>query len=176
MGFQSGDALKYGKAIERLKEDYSVEDLFFYLKRGLPVVLVLLVLSFIVLALGDNRIKTSYLLDNSTRLDHVQDNQMGTLIVHNQEPYPVFYRPESLEACIYTSSEEAPMIVDIELDERLHLSSNGIETVDLSIDIPEDELSRSNIGGLKAVERRPRCPVRSEPKIVVRQKTAEETR
>ena len=125
----------------------------------------------LLLALMTSGGTESYLLlDNTTRLEYVEDNSPGSLYVESSSPLPTYYRAPEYEACIYTSENSSPLIVPVETQSSFFFAGQRIKDSDLMVSIPEENLSAEGINQELEVEGRERCPIRSNPKIVVREK------
>lgn len=131
--------------------------------------LIVIVLTGFLATTGDN-VRSSELIDNSTQLEHINDNKIGSVILRNTRPYPVLYQPKQLKACVYTSNNRTPLILDIEKEDYLLMQGNEVRNIDVNISIPENKLSWPRIDQELTIEKHRRCPTRSSPKMVLVEK------
>lgn len=106
-------------------------------------------------------------LDNTTKLEYIDGNSVGSMIVSSGSPIPMVYKEPDMEACLYTSKDRAPVIVPVKV-EKPGLISPGITEIRLSVDLPEESLEDRNYDQNFSIESGQRCPVSSEPKIILK--------
>jgi len=121
-----------------------------------------------VLVLSQSGLRSNVYLQETVALENIQDNRLGGITVHRDSPVPAYYRPPGMEACIYTSGQEAPLITDVRSRDRLLTSS--IEEVSLNLTIPKEKLDKDSLQQSYNLTMSERCPLRSSPKIVLKKK------
>lgn len=112
---------------------------------------------------------TNVMLSNSTELNYTEGNQLGTLIIHDRSIIFRRFQHPQYQACIYTSNELPPIILDIRTDET-SLSGNT-KRIDLTVDIPQEELSERDFNQTLSINQESRCRIRSDPSITVTEKS-----
>lgn len=108
--------------------------------------------------------QSNLLLKNSTELNYTEGNSIGTLIIRDNSFIPN-YETSNYKACIYTYGNETPLILDLRVQETS--SGSNTKNMDLMIDIPEEKLGQRNYSGDLPIQRGERCPINSEPRIIV---------
>lgn len=136
-------------------------------KRVSAVVLGLIIFFALIFSSGT---ESYLLLDNTTRLEYVEDNRLGTFYVERSSPLPAYHKMPKFEACIYTSENSSPLIVPVETQDAFFFTGQRIKSTDLMVSIPEENLSTEGINQELEVTGRDRCPIRSDPRIVVAEK------
>ncbi len=140
---------------------------YFSLKKALPFLLI----ASAIIAVGVYEVntpaQTNLLLQNSTELAYMEGNNIGMLVVTDLSIIPRYNHPE-YEACIYTSEDEIPLITDIRTVESN--SGSNTKTFNLLIDIPLEEIGSRNLNQNFMIRANNRCPINSEPGIIVKEK------
>ena len=150
----------------RLKEkSASLDNLDVKQMAAISLTMLLLVLG--AMLFDDRDVSTSYFMDNNTTLDYIEDNQIGLKIVHNRNNHPVIHDSERVKVCLYTSNEEPPVITEVGGEEKTFLWSNEIRSISINLSFSEDTISRNGLNQNMRVEKSNRCPIRSEPRIIL---------
>jgi len=143
-----------------LKEDFT-------LKQALTI----LILISVALILGAYEFNTqpqsNLLLQNSTELNYTEDNKIGSLIVTDRSIIRSYTHPR-YEACIHTSGNKTPIVLDIRTFETG--SSSNTRNFDLLIDIPLEKIGERDFNQTLAIEKSERCRINSKPSITVKEK------
>lgn len=151
--------------LDRVREKSSwIAELY---RPGLALVVLLLIVMTGTVILNSGEIRSSYVLDNTTELTYIESNKIGSVILQNPNGLPVIHHPEDLKACIYTSGNRSPLLLEVERSERVYLESGEIQSRDVNLSIPEKKLSRNGLNQEMSVTKQERCPVRATPQIIL---------
>lgn len=111
-------------------------------------------------------------LKNEVELENIEDNNLGSAIIQRTGSYPKLIDIPEYRACIYSGENRSPVIIPVESNDRF-LSTNQVEVLDLNVTVPEDELDRNYPNGKVNLTLEKKCPLRSEPRIVVTEISSE---
>jgi hypothetical protein len=131
---------------------------------AIPLLLILALLSVILIpesTEADTNLKTS------SSLDYIEDNKLGEAIIQRNSDFPRFLEEPDYRACIYSGTNTSPVILDMET-EKVLISTDRIEVLDLNLTVPESEIDRKFPQQEVNISLRDRCPLRGKPQIVVK--------
>lgn len=106
-------------------------------------------------------------LDNTTSLEFIEDNRLGSLYIERDSPLPTHYTAPQFKACIYTAQNSSPVILPVQSQETFFFTRQNIKTTDLEVSIPKEDLSTEGISQELEIHKQERCPLRSKPQIVI---------
>jgi hypothetical protein len=130
------------------------------------ILVTALIVVLVALTVFSGSTDTSISLKESTQLQYIDDNVVGTLVLRKSSLTPEPVREPELKACVYTAQDQAPIVLPVETENTLFLNT-ALKTVNLNISIPEDKLDRNYSTEALNISRMEKCPLRSTPKIVV---------
>lgn len=113
--------------------------------------------------------ETSYNLQSQVELEHIEKNKLGNAIIRTESSLPVPIKEPELKACIYTGKNQTPTILPVETTE-IPFSTSNLETLNLTVTVPENKLDQNYPQGEVNLTMNDRCPLRSQPKIVLTEK------
>lgn len=147
-----------------LSEKHSaVIENFRYLVAGITALAVLLLVFQVVF----NTPSSTVILEDTVKLDTVQDNSIGRLAIQHNSLLPALYSPPEFQTCIYTRQNSSPIILETDSGETRLIGREAVFQ-NITVSIPEKHLDKDGIDREMNISLSERCPLRSGPQIVLR--------
>lgn len=138
-------------------------------KIGLTVISGLIVLTVVAMLSLPETPEPDTNLENTVELTHIEDNQLGNIIIQRNSDFPKLLQEPEYQACIYSNRSNAPVILDVDTAE-VFISTDRIEVLDLNLTVTKDKIDREFPREEVNLTIADRCPLRNEAEIVITEK------